>query len=628
MQDAELLREYLKSGSEAAFSELVKRYVDFVFSTARRQVGDAHLAQEVAQSVFCLLARKAAYLNGRTTIAGWLYRATCFTAARAMRAEMRRRRREQEAANMNQDDSNPCGIWDHLSPMLDEALNEIGETDRLAVLLRFFQRKPMREVGQILGVSEDAAKMRVSRAVERLRIIFAKRGVACSSAALGVLLAEKTVEAAPMSMASSITSAAVSGAAASTLPLTQVLVYMAKIKAQTLVVAGIAALVLFIGGLHVYNLAHQPPLDGAGRAILLSGLALGQSDGSKSSSGQSSLTMGNGAGAGSGEDSFDLNDAIARLRAALHATNDSDIPGFAVVQAVKRFGSHGRAAFEVLKEEAAAHNDTNAPTDDVEIAPRRAVNGVGFLGKSVPEAIPYLWNTYELSPSKKSDSIGYLALAALQQIGFEAHDIALLTQRVLTFTNFQESDAFIKGQTASWIATIIKADPVSAQPYIPMVANLLYDRDRKVRFWAACALVENEGAGNPGIIDAINAGLKTADKETLAWASKSVFQEAGAAVKPVVPALLAAANASDDKIAREWAFLAAGNISGELRNEVAEVDQVLKKDEDAKSWLAKINSGTATYDDLAPHLKEAGEACLTANYLEIWVPPPQMPFRT
>src|SRR5438876_51333 len=217
MQDAELLRDYVTSGSDTAFAELVDRYVDFVFSTARRQLGNAQLAEEVAQVVFSLLARKAVGLVDLPSLAGWLYRATCFTAAKTLRTERRRRHHEQEAATMNQDNATEDEIWERLSPMLDDALKQLEEQDRLAVLLRFFQKKPMREVGETLGVSEAAAKMRVSRAVERLREFFSKRGVAVGASGLATVLSANAVQAAPIGLSAAIsTGAALAGTAVST----------------------------------------------------------------------------------------------------------------------------------------------------------------------------------------------------------------------------------------------------------------------------------------------------------------------------------------------------------------------------------------------------------------------------
>jgi RNA polymerase sigma factor (sigma-70 family) len=245
MQDAELLRDYVTSGSDRAFAELVDRYVDFVYSTARRQLGNAQLAEEVAQMVFSLLARKAVGLVGLPSLAGWLYRATCFTAAKTLRTERRRRHHEHEAATMNQNSATDDEIWEHLSPMLDDALNQLEEQDRLAVFLRFFQKKPMREVGETLGVSEAAAKMRVSRAVERLREFFSKRGVAVGASGLTAVLSANAVQAAPVGLSAAISiGAALSGAAvqhAGTIGLTKTLA-MTTIQ-KTLVAATLAAAV-------------------------------------------------------------------------------------------------------------------------------------------------------------------------------------------------------------------------------------------------------------------------------------------------------------------------------------------------------------------------------------------------
>ena len=215
MQDAELLREYATGGSDAAFAQLVDRYLDFVYSTARRQLANQQLAEEVSQAVFCLLVRKAAGLVNLTSLAGWLYRATCFISAKASRTEHRRRLRELEAAtNMNPTETTDDGVWERLSPMLDDALNQLDEQERLAVLLRFFQKKPMREIGEALGVSEAAAKMRVGRAVERLREFFDKRGVAVGAGGLAALLVANAVQAAPAGMNLTISAGAALSSAA------------------------------------------------------------------------------------------------------------------------------------------------------------------------------------------------------------------------------------------------------------------------------------------------------------------------------------------------------------------------------------------------------------------------------
>src|SRR5262249_45928091 len=154
---------------------------------ALRQVnGDVHLAQDVAQSVFTDLARKAATLARRPVLTGWLYTATHFAASRAVRTERRRHAREEEAHTMREllHDPAPGIDWDQLRPVLDDAMHELKDSDRDAILLRYFENRALAEVGERLGVSENAARMRVDRAVEKLRGLLARRGVASAAAVL------------------------------------------------------------------------------------------------------------------------------------------------------------------------------------------------------------------------------------------------------------------------------------------------------------------------------------------------------------------------------------------------------------------------------------------------------------
>ena len=248
MNDYELLRRYAETGNESAFTELVQRYVDLVYSAAVRQVGgDAPLAQDVTQSVFIDLARKAGSISARTVLTGWLYTSTRYAAAKAVRAEQRRHAREQEAYAMQQLSSTPAPLeaWDQLRPMLDEAMHELNERDRNAILLRYFEGRQLAEVGAKLGLSEDAARMRVGRALEKLRGRLAGRGVASTAAVLAALLASQTVTAAPAGLAVNIAGTALASASAgagSTLTILK-LITMTKLKIgliSALVVAGVA----------------------------------------------------------------------------------------------------------------------------------------------------------------------------------------------------------------------------------------------------------------------------------------------------------------------------------------------------------------------------------------------------
>jgi RNA polymerase sigma factor (sigma-70 family) len=210
MDDHELLREYAQARSQSAFGELVGRHLAMVYSAACRMVGDAHLAEDVAQGVFAVLARKAATLDASQAVGGWLYNTTRHLATRTNRAERRRREREQAAAAMHclETPDDPNRILEHLEP----ALAELEEADRDALVLRYFEDRSLREMGRDLAISEDAARMRVNRALERLRTVFARQGITVSSALLATVLAASTSTAIPAGLAAAVTAAAASAA--------------------------------------------------------------------------------------------------------------------------------------------------------------------------------------------------------------------------------------------------------------------------------------------------------------------------------------------------------------------------------------------------------------------------------
>ncbi len=205
MHDSQLLDEYVSRNSETAFQSLVSRYLNLVHSTALRQVRNAPLAEEVDQAVFILLARKASRLRKakNLVLGGWLYRTTRFVAARALRGELRRQRREQEAFEMQQL-SSADDTWRRIAPLLDEGMEQLQQSDRDAVIVRFFQDEPLRAVGGALGISEEAARKRVSRSLEKLRAFFVRRGFTLSTAALAVALAGSRAQAAPADLAGAV----------------------------------------------------------------------------------------------------------------------------------------------------------------------------------------------------------------------------------------------------------------------------------------------------------------------------------------------------------------------------------------------------------------------------------------
>jgi RNA polymerase sigma factor (sigma-70 family) len=241
LDDMGLLRQYASSGSETAFETLVNQRIGFVYSAALRQVRDPHLAEEVTQTVFIILAQKARRIPAQTVLAGWLFNTTRFTALAQIRALTKRRLHEKEAQMQPDPEAAPTDpLWQQMSPLLDEALSTLGEKERRALLLRFFENKSLAEVGQALTLGEDAARKRVSRALEKLHKYFARRGISSTTTLMAAALAARSVHAAPAALAKSVAMLALAqGATAggSTLALMKgALKLMAWSKAQTAVV--------------------------------------------------------------------------------------------------------------------------------------------------------------------------------------------------------------------------------------------------------------------------------------------------------------------------------------------------------------------------------------------------------
>lgn len=220
MTDADLLGRFIEVRDQQAFSYLAQRHLDFVYTVALRRVGgDHHLASDVCQEVFSALANKARAARRHPSLMGWLHTATRYSAAHAVRAQMRRRAAEIRAAKSGALDAPEAGAsfdWGNLvSPIIDEAIGSLGSRDREAVLLRYFKNLPFAEIGQVLGTTDSGARLRVTRALDKMNAWLATRGITSSTAALAAAMASAPVSAAPAPVVKAILSAAAATSARS-----------------------------------------------------------------------------------------------------------------------------------------------------------------------------------------------------------------------------------------------------------------------------------------------------------------------------------------------------------------------------------------------------------------------------
>jgi RNA polymerase sigma factor (sigma-70 family) len=249
LNDHELLAEFVRTESETAFTALAARHVNLVYSAALRFAGNPHYAEEITQAVFIILARKAGRLSPRIVLSGWLYQTARLTAANFIKGEIRRQRREQEAYMQSTLPEPDAAAWEQIAPRLDEAMGRLGESDRNAVVLRFFENKTAAEVGAALKLTEAAAHMRVSRALEKLRKMFAKRGVTLTAAVIAGTVAANSVQAAPAGLAATAAAVAAKG---TTLSATLTILVKGTMKTMTWLklkfAVGVGTAALLAGG--------------------------------------------------------------------------------------------------------------------------------------------------------------------------------------------------------------------------------------------------------------------------------------------------------------------------------------------------------------------------------------------
>jgi RNA polymerase sigma factor (sigma-70 family) len=577
-----LLREYARQDSEAAFAELVCRHINLVYSAALRHVGIAAQAEEITQAVFVILARKSASLREDQILDAWLFETTRLTALSFLRGERRRQFREQEAYMQSiLQESTPDPVWQQLAPSLDEAMMRLGRRDREAVVLRFFKGRSLGEVAAALNIKEPAAQKRVSRALEKLRNHFARRGVDSTAAVIGETISANSIQAAPVALAKAVTAVAIAkGATVSISTLTLIkgaLKIMAWTKVKTAIVTAVIIVCVAGGGAGFY--AHH---------------------------------------------STHLNPA-AELQAGLHiqrpATGTWSYPNNEVMHAMFHFGSNRADAFPILKEAALGPNAE---------AREQAVAAMGYvgmparpksgrLGEPSPDVVPLLWKILNSNDGELSS----FALTSLSGIGFQPKDIPVLaallvrshggqlSQKAMAFQSVGQmqkflsranNDQMLQRYIPETIATTIRQHPADAVPFISSVEDLLDDTNADVRFGAACALAEYKGVNDSKISAELAAGLKIIYdtsapvrvprpnpdglKQLMAV---ETLQRVGPDAKSMIPALLEYAHSTQDKLSREHALAAIGYIDTNLRNTMPEVDQAVKNDRTFKSMVSPVS---------------------------------------
>ena len=243
--DIDLLREYARSQSERAFEELVRRHVNLVYSVAWRQTRDPHLSEEIVQTVFIILARKAGKLSSKVIVSGWLCRTARFVSSKAIAMRHRRAQLERQAS-MEFNFDHETDAWESIEPLLDGAMEQLPDKDHDVLALRFFEGRSYKEIASSIGTTEAAAKMRVGRALDKLHDIFANQGITASAASLAASVSTHSIQAAPTHLAASVSSTVFNAGAASNLVLAKTtLKLMAWTKLKTAIAVG--AVILAVG---------------------------------------------------------------------------------------------------------------------------------------------------------------------------------------------------------------------------------------------------------------------------------------------------------------------------------------------------------------------------------------------
>jgi RNA polymerase sigma factor (sigma-70 family) len=598
MNGSDLLTAYRDTGSESAFSDLVRRYTNLVYSIAKRRLSNGPLAEEVTQTVFTRLAMAALKVRGDAELVAWLHRTTIHVAIDVWRTETRRRTREQHAAVMEPAPAESTQLWDEIAPNLDEALNQLGEADRQAVLLRFFDQKPMRDIGRILGVSEDAAKMRVSRALDRLRTQLASRGVTCTVVMLASLVAERSIEAAPSHLVTSLSSvkfvasAGVTGAGAALSLFTRLLILMSKAKLTTALLVFAAVGIGVIGIRRAFN-SSAPPNDNITAA---GGARATSPPGSRRPSRPASTRVAGdnfAAELNRTPNAAELEDAKQKLRALLvMPPHGGRYPPAELLRVLHKFGDQTHEAMPILVEALGVQ--------DYETR-RWAISGVQYVLNSLrttPAADERAQQAFALARPvlsqilKSPDEPDMLRMIAvstyLPQTFYPGGTPKLVSLNAESVEDLLASLHTPENKSRGFRFTIVDMlgghfanQPDDAATFIAAMQPRLNDPNPYERLLAAFAIASWPGEKPAAVKDILLAEVK-AQTTTRSYRAVQGLGKLGAQAADTVPDLLAYAEAwRDDGGAgyAEGALEAACRLQPDLRSQYPDIDAKLKQEE-------------------------------------------------
>lgn len=589
-EDRQLLAEFCRNGSEIAFRRLVERHLKLVYSTAMRVVnGDVHLAQDIAQSVFSDLARTAHSLPAQVVLAGWLHRDTRFTALEFLRKQRRRIAREREAATMYELESSGQEVaWSCLRPKLDEILDDLEEEDRQALLLRFFEQQNLAEVGAALGLAEDTARKRISRALEKLRQLLASRGITTTTAALSLVLTTRGVEAIPAGLGSQFVHSALVAAGTSTTSTVGILTLMTSMKITTLITG--CAILLFVGTATVkyytsVSRANQATTSSATKPTKSadardSNLLLAR----KSSQPRSDVNLANAPA---------LAAALAQLQAVLYDPKPTrGFPNPSMQKALAALGDLRAAALPVLRE--GLQNSDERVSD-------RAADGLSQLGPEARELVPDIM--------QKLRAIGAGATPELLVRALE--NIAPSPELVPDLVQMVKDNPATRLAIANSLATPLWGDSAKITDAL---RPLVQDQDIGVSQTAAysLAMILRSQAGED-VTKATIEGLKSTDDD-LRGLALSAFknigsdpkdpsgrvrpERLGAGAAEAVPALIDIANNSNRKDQQMQALQLLDAIQPGLRPENPAMESLLQTQEQDSAFATKVQLGAVSLPDL------------------------------